>query len=381
MSLEQDFKNVEPTPSIAKLPLIGVVALAIVSGLFGGVVGLLMVGVMWWISSNPWVRDDPDSHGISEQDSSRLGGFIIAVGYIVFALLSSYQFLPSNELNQGFVSPLVSPQSLVLWGLIAMVGMWDDFVSNITASGRLALVSIFSLLWVVITPGALQPEAFAWLPGLLANEAVLAIACAFIITAFVNAGNMADGANGLLSGICLAFFVFTFFEGSSQNIFAIIMALTIFIFFNVATGKIFLGDFGSYGLSSGVAMTALVLYGTGEYTMWLLASIVSYPCVELVRVFALRAARNVSPMQAGNDHTHNFMYRVCRQAGLGRVAANSITGCAIATLSAAVPSTIALTGVLGRVDTAAWLGYFICYIIFHLSASRLLKVTAEQTGS
>jgi hypothetical protein len=102
VSLQQDFRNVEPAPSIAKLPLIGVVALAIVSGLFGGVVGLLMVGVMWWTSSNPWVRDDPDSHGISEQDSSRLGGFIIAVGYIVFALLSSDQFVPSNELGQGF---------------------------------------------------------------------------------------------------------------------------------------------------------------------------------------------------------------------------------------------------------------------------------------
>ena len=81
-------------------------------------------------------------------------------------------------------------------------------------------------------------------------------------------------------------------------------------------------------------MTALVMYGSGNYTMWLLASIVSYPCVELVRVFAHRAAKKISPMQAGNDHTHNFLYRVCRQAGLGRIAANSLTGCAIAIVSA-----------------------------------------------
>ena len=114
--------------------------------------------------------------------------------------------------------------------------------------------------------------------------------------------------------------------------------------FNVGTGKIFLGDFGSYGLSSAVAMTALVMYGSGNYTMWLLASIVSYPCVELVRVFAHRAARKISPMQAGNDHTHNFLYRVCRQAGLGRIAANSLTGCAIAIVSAAVPAGLAMTG-------------------------------------
>jgi hypothetical protein len=39
---------------------------------------------------------------------------------------------------------------------------------------------------------------------------------------------------------------------------------------------------------------------------------------------------------------------------------------------------IALTGVLGRGDTTAWLGYFICYIIIHLAASRLLKVATEQ---
>lgn len=383
VSLQQDIRNAElpPEQSIGKLPFFGVAALAIISVLFGGVVGLLMVGAMWWISSRRWVRDDPLSHGISEQDSSRLGGFIVAAGYVVFALLSSNQFSSSNELEQGFVSPLVTPPSLVLWGLIAMVGMWDDFVSNISASGRLALVSILSLLWVMITPGTVQLEAFAWLPAPLAHEAVLAVACAFIITAFVNAGNMADGANGLLSGICLAFFAFTFFEVSSQSLYAIIMALSIFIIFNVSTGKIFLGDFGSYGLSSGVAMTALVLYGTGEYTMWLLASIVSYPCIELVRVFAQRAARKVSPMQAGDDHLHNFLYRVCRQAGLGRVAANSLTGCTIAAVSAGVPSVIALTGVLERGDTAAWLGYFVCYILLHVVACRLLKVTAERTAS
>ena len=80
MSLQQDISNVEPAPSIAMLPLVGAVALAIVSGLFGGVVGLLMVGVMWWVSSNSWVRDDPDSLGLSQQASFRLGWIIISVG-------------------------------------------------------------------------------------------------------------------------------------------------------------------------------------------------------------------------------------------------------------------------------------------------------------
>ena len=383
MTLEQNLRSagLSGQQKVAKLPLVSVVALAAVSGFFGGAVGLLMVGLMWWISGNPWIRDDAHSHGISEQDSSRLGGVIIALGYIGFAIVSSNQFSAASASEQEFASPLIAAESLFLWGLVAMVGMWDDFVSNIAAPARLTLVSIFSLLWVVITPGAFQLEAYAWLPALLAHESVLVIACAFVITAFVNAGNMADGANGLLSGICLAFFIFTFFEYSSQSVFALVMALTIFIVFNVGTGKIFLGDFGSYGLSSAVAMTALVMYGSGNYTMWLLASIVSYPCVELVRVFAQRAARKISPMQAGNDHTHNFLYRVCRQAGLGRIAANSLTGCAIAIVSAAVPAGLAMTGVLARTDTAAWLGYFVAYIVLHIAAARLLEISAEQSAS
>ena len=382
MTLEQDLRNAgfSGQQKVAKLPLVSAVVLAVVSGFFGGAVGLLMVGLMWWISGNPWVRDDAHSHGISEQDSSRLGGVIIALGYIGFAVVSSNQFSAASS-GQEFASPLIAAESLLLWGLVAMVGMWDDFVSNIAAPTRLTLVSIFSLLWVVISPGVSQLEAYPWLPALLAHEAVLVIACAFVITAFVNAGNMADGANGLLSGICLAFFTFTFFEYSSQSVFALMMALTIFIVFNVGTGNIFLGDFGSYGLSSAVAMTALVMYGSGNYTMWLLASIVSYPCVELVRVFAHRAARRISPMQAGNDHTHNFLYRVCRQAGLGRIGANSLTGCAIAIVSSAVPTGLAMTGVLARTDTVAWLAYFVAYIVLHLGAARLLKLTAERSAS
>ena len=86
-------------------------------------------------------------------------------------------------------------------------------------------------------------------------------------------------------------------------------------------------------------------------------------------------------MQAGNDHTHNFLYRVFRQAGLGRIAANSLTGCAIAIVSAAIPAGLAMTGVLARTDTAAWLGYFVVYIVLHVATARLLKMSAEQSAA
>ena len=79
-------------------------------------------------------------------------------------------------------------------------------------------------------------------------------------------------------------------------------------------------------------------------------------------------------MQAGNDHMHNFLYRVCRQAGLGRIAANSLTGCAIAIVSAAVPAGLAMTGVLARRRYCGVAGVF-CRLhrSSHRGCSRLLK--------
>ena len=281
-------------------------------------------------------------------------------------------------------SALLAPLSLGLWACVALVGLWDDFVDRLSASRRLMAVMIFSLLWVVATPDAVRPEVYLWLPELLRHEITIILAAAFIITAFVNAGNMADGANGLLSIISLAFFICMYFDfGGHTGVFALIMALSIFVVFNVATGKIFLGDFGSYGLSAALAMTALVVYGTGQYTMWLLASILSYPCVELVRVFADRAIHRVSPMRAGNDHSHNYLYRMLRERGLGQVFANSMTGCAIAIGSAVIPVVLCRLKIIEADQTFAWLAYFLGYVLVHLVAAWQLKqwVTRKDVGS
>ena len=58
-----------------------IVALAAVAG---GIVGVAMVGVMFWLSGNAWVVDDAGSHGISEQHSSRLGGVAVFFGAAAF---------------------------------------------------------------------------------------------------------------------------------------------------------------------------------------------------------------------------------------------------------------------------------------------------------
>ena len=62
------------------------------------------------------------------------------------------------------------------------------------------------------------------------------------------------------------------------------MSLLIFLVFNVVTGKIFLGDFGAYGLSAMIAFGSLELYSVGTVSSWFLGSLLAYPCIEMVRV-------------------------------------------------------------------------------------------------
>jgi UDP-N-acetylmuramyl pentapeptide phosphotransferase/UDP-N-acetylglucosamine-1-phosphate transferase len=146
-----------------------------------------------------------------------------------------------------------------------------------------------------------------------------------------------------------------------------IMALLIFLTFNVVTGRIFLGDFGAYGLSAMIAFGSLKLYASGSVSLWFLGSLLAYPCLEMVRVIVERAARGASPFQAGNDHLHNYLYRVLRAWGWNRIVANSTTGVFLGSVSALLPASLVLLGVFDLGNTIIWGCYFAMYVMLHLS--------------
>ena len=81
-----------------------------------------------------------------------------------------------------------------------------------------------------------------------------------MVCGFINAGNIADGANGLLTSIYFGFFLVAYSIDSSIFNFSVLTSLLAFIVFNVSTGRIFLGDFGAYFLSALVAYKCLEFY-------------------------------------------------------------------------------------------------------------------------
>ena len=152
------------------------------------------------------------------------------------------------------------PDYMIYVFLIALVGLWDDFVTRFQPTSRLVLVLAISIFAFLSDAVPMTESAYGWLPLGLNNAFALMLAGALVVTGFVNAGNMADGANGLLCIIGVSFLsVFMSYDSTSfASMF--ILALLIFLIFNVATGRIFLGDFGAYGLSAVIAFSSLELY-------------------------------------------------------------------------------------------------------------------------
>ncbi|MDP3941709.1 MAG: phospho-N-acetylmuramoyl-pentapeptide-transferase [bacterium] len=88
---------------------------------------------------------------------------------------------------------------------------------------------------------------------------------AFVIVSFVNAFNIADGLDGLASGLCLiclaAFLAITATQlDQSLGIFIALLlgSIAAFLYFNVYKARITLGDVGSLSLGAALAVTGLL---------------------------------------------------------------------------------------------------------------------------
>lgn len=353
--------------------------LSLVACLLGGIIGFAMLALLVWASNQSWVIDEPDSHGISEFQSSRLGGIIVFFGSIAFFLAAEWTTGDAGiSLNTLVSSAQHLPGYTVFALLIGLVGLWDDSVAYLSPIARLLAVSIISSAALLSNVVPIPPSIYGWLPFGLNGVWFLTVGAALVVTGFVNAGNMADGANGLLAIVTISFLSISQ-VGDGNFASMLILGLLIFLVFNVATGRMFLGDFGAYGLSAMIAFGSLEFYASGTVSLWFLVSLLAYPCIEIVRVIVYRAVRGHSPTRAANDHLHNYLYDWIRGWGWNRTLANSTTGCFLGIISAALPALLVLLGGVDKGNSFFWAPYCLAYSALHLilasSLKRVLKTT------
>ena len=184
-----------------------------------------------------------------------------------------------------------------------------------------------------------QDLALAHLP-----MTVIVPVTAFVLIGFINAGNMIDGANGLLGGISLMWFVVLFDLQGSYYFFLLSLALLAFTLHNLFFSSVILGDFGSFGLSSLIVLSSFQIFQEVSVSIWFFSAMLSYPCFEIVRVIIVRTKQGESPFMADNQHLHNFLFRRLSSQGLSNQAANSLTGLLLALASSFTAFTLYFAG-------------------------------------
>jgi len=351
---------------------------ATVCALVGGLVGVFMALGMVYVSYKKIFRDRADKHGISEKTASRLGGPLIVVGALgfCFAILAvkagSFDWSGFSYHSHGYVLASF---------LVGCVGFCEDFSERLSPWLRLQLLFFIVGTYVLTTSVELPKDVFSSsFPQFLNHPLVVGSGITVCVVGFINAGNLADGANGLLSGIALSVFLIGYLESGELVLLSLLASTLVFSLFNLSTGALFLGDSGAYFLSALMALVCVDLYAQGTSTVWFYACLLSYPCVELLRVMYVRSSLGSSLLVADNNHLHNMVFEKLKKIGLPPLHANTSTGLFLAAVSSCFPLIMYFSKAT-PLDSYLWACFFCGYGVLHLLLANVLDQNSKESNA
>lgn len=347
------------------------------AGVSYGLNGICVILLMTVISRLSIGRDCAASHGISSTDSSRLGGVAIV---LIFGTCF-------------FINLLLTPYTPMAFSLEHEMYMWlailfciflglaedikADFLTPILRlMAKFAVWGCFFWLWPDLIPKQL---GIMGLDDLLQIPMLGWLLTTTFFVGFINAFNMADGANGLVPGIGFAAFVIFFLEYGRPIDELLLFAFTMFLLFNVISGWFFLGDTGSYGLGAIILGYGLIGTIEGDFSIWFMLALVAYPCLDFVASIMRRLASGSSPFVADDGHLHNHLHRKLKLVFSSKVAANSITGLLISGCTAG----LVLLGYITSwraADSPDWVWLFVAETGLYLLVLSLLKQQTQKEG-
>ena len=345
--------------------------LALVIGVGLGSVGLLALALMVWLSHQQFGVDRSSKHGISVADTSRLGGLSIVLFLSIMWVLSGLD--KAGALNIG-LGIRMDNAPVHLWPVlvIGLIGLADDVGFEIMPLARLSTMMVVGFIAFTLSPELLPNRLLDYcFPELAKAPLMLSIASSILLAGFVNAANVSDGANGLLSGLSLVFFWIAWqLQGEAIQFYLLVILLGFWLI-NTLTGRIMLGDLGAYLIGALMVLVAFDLFDEHGVNPFFLASLLSYPCIEIVRVAFARVIEGRSPLHADNAHLHNLLNSTLRRLLRGNTLPNSLTGLIIVIVST-TPGILIFQMDLQGVASVN-LAVFFCQSLAYLSLWALLR--------
>ncbi len=239
--------------------------------------------------------------------ATRSGGIAI---FLTLFLSAIYYYFYEVEI---FDYSLIIPLSLLL-----VVGLYDDIY---TVDFKLKLLFQIITAKILIDNGFIIDNFHGFLGIEDLNRIIAQLFSVFIIVAIINSINFIDGIDGLAALVVSLFIVsyefFSMYDTTYNNLSLIIVASILpFLYFNIfSKNKVFLGDSGSLFLGGVVSIMVLNILSNDyvikeEYDVnkiLYVISILSYPIIDIIRVFCLRIFNGKSPFQADKNHIHHIL--------------------------------------------------------------------------
>lgn len=176
----------------------------------------------------------------------------------------------------------------------------------------------------LVVSGLLFGSAMWWIPGLqigsiswnggmgyISLGRFTIVLTVLSLIALINAINMADGKNGLVTGLCFGFSVILLVSARANlgPVVAILTGTTLALFVFNLRGRIFLGDGGSYGLAALIGLFSIYVYQRSD--LLVSADQIGLMFMVLVgdmgRLMIARIRKGKSPFEPDRNHLHHLL--------------------------------------------------------------------------
>ncbi len=262
------------------------------------------------------------SHGIEVQNKSRLGGLIIIITLLIFYFnnILVLKNLLFESINFFFI----------VFFAISLLGLVDDLFGKLGHLIRLYF-NIFAIFILLYTNNVFlfRDTEIDFINYIFQYKYLSYFITIFIIVGFINASNISDGANGILSGISSVAFLVFYLETGDLIYLKLFEVILFFFIYNIFIGKVYLGDAGSYLLGFLISTTSLYLYNTDIIPAGLLACILCYPSIEVLMTIIRRLLKFQNPFLPDNYHLHNLIHHKFKKSKFKQFNTNSLTGITI----------------------------------------------------
>ena len=279
------------------------------------------------------IVDNPEARKLQKEPIPVLGGIAVLFGVLCGLLVGccligtngTTVFIRHQDIWQimGSLLPIILGM-----GIMAYVGVMDDII-GVKPSHRI-IIEVLTILGIIYGSGACVDNLhgvwgvyhYSW------KEAVPLTVFAGVT--IINAINMADGVNGLSSGLCIVYsgtFGMAFAKSSDWVnailAFCMVGALLPFFVHNVfgKKSRMFIGDAGT--MVMGILMTwfMISILRTDTFIGWvnykldiglvaMCLAIMSVPLADLARVVIMRVIHGKSPFAADKTHLHHALIAI-----------------------------------------------------------------------